>query len=868
MRELKQSDIFLKLENFKVMVQGKPVLLSDYEKINVKTISDILENEHKHNIIIHPGGSVIYLLTLIFSATRMCVYNMTAPENYILDTLKKDDIVLIDNKKARYKGIVNLDCVNGKKIALRFRKKGSMYYIPVEHSYKITPYKGNSENLNKMGSKKSTRKSPTKNIVSQLSGIDIQDMSGIFKYSSVIVCHESREIEALITDTEIVCDNGKTCFTNVYPSAYYSSTDKHRDFAGNISKAEPVLKFVSRISTAGDLIRSDKNIKNLLIFGEKIYKYYLGELDWLLQKKTLDNIIIILNWEYITNINYFLNNENDFKWYVWDKNEILNNVNLFEGKDYINNAYISREQDDLLSCFVDSETEVIKVEDYSEYSPEPLTIRESLYEVSRMNTPDEVKEEFLRISYSLLKLFEQSCFPLEYFEEQIKKGQIPASHPVERIDKLIELEHEFRKYILSKDDLSKLGKTISLIGEFREQLLSNNPKWDLLQPIICSNSSKKKAIVLCKSYYKNIIQNYIDTLNCEVNADLFSASDFYPQTIYDEIIFTGIHSSAKEKLIESYHGKKVIYLLYKSEQKIQSWKLKKNTNILNKIYRKNSFVKSEVDYTDDEPDPDINRHIDLDDLLFDLTRNKTHIQTSENYGPTVETYRTVIFNTGEIVYLTKYYRPCVVDITNQDIKDVTVEDLNTGDELVFVKDTNSQHDDIIMDIIGRLLLNEDFKNQYEEEFKLSKSWKDMLRKYMNENNYSSSDITVWLDVFDIKRHPATINNWLNNPKIIGPVEKEIYYALAQITDNKFFLKNWEKIYGACDDIRRLHTKLKKYLGTAIANRISGGIGNEFDNIIEEAIGDLTRYALVMQIEHIITESNIVPLNMSNKIIFD
>lgn len=622
MGEQKQSDSFLKLDNLKIMVQGKPMLFSDYEKINVKTITDILENKHKHNIIIHPGGSVIDLLTLIFSATRMCVYNMTAPENFILDSLTEGDIVLIDSQKARYRGIVSLDYMDGEKIALQYRKKGSMYYIPIEQSYRITPYKGNSGNLNKMEGKKNIRKSITKNVISQLSGIDIQDMIGTFKYSSVVACPETDRIEGIIKNTELVCNGEKSCFTNVYPSAYYSSADNYRNFAGNVSKAEPVLKFVSRIAAAGDLIRRNRDIKQLIIFGEKIYLNYLGELDWMLKKKTLEKIIIILDWESVTSASYFLNNEFDFSWYVWGKNDILDNVNLYEDKSYEDIADIIKEQDEVMNCYVDTETEIITVGNEDHFFSDTVVIRDMLYEISRASVADEIKEDFLRICHSLLILFEQSCFPICYLDKAIEEKRVPALLPNEKINRLKELYNEFKKYLVPEDIISKLDRVIKLLQEFRERLLHSNPKWDLLYNRLCTNQDCIKAVVVYKSYYVDIIKECLYDNGLTENICLFSVTKFHSRTVYDEIIFTGVYSSNKEKIIDSCHGELLVYLLYNSEKEIYAWKIKKSAFALNKIQDKNNFSDRKNDYEDTISDITAQRYVDLDDLMLELIKKK------------------------------------------------------------------------------------------------------------------------------------------------------------------------------------------------------------------------------------------------------
>lgn len=214
--------------------------------------------------------------------------------------------------------------------------------------------------------------------------------------------------------------------------------------------------------------------------------------------------------------------------------------------------------------------------------------------------------------------------------------------------------------------------------------------------------------------------------------------------------------------------------------------------------------------------------------------------------------------------MTKHYHPSIVDVENQVLLDGTVDDLRIGDELVFVKGTDDQDNDIVMDIIQRLLRNESFKGQYHEKLKLSKRWKSLLKDYMITNNYTASDIADCLEIFDVKRHPVTVSNWMNNPKIIGPTEKGIYYAIAQIVEDKAFQKNWEEVFWACDDIRKLHTRMKKYLGVAIVNRVTGIEGNDFDKMVEEVIGDLMQYAYVVQVEHVINESNQVPVYMTNK----
>lgn len=259
----------------------------------------------------------------------------------------------------------------------------------------------------------------------------------------------------------------------------------------------------------------------------------------------------------------------------------------------------------------------------------------------------------------------------------------------------------------------------------------------------------------------------------------------------------------------------------------------------------------------------------MERLINDLTFNDNlYCVSNESVSSKVKCIRCVTFETGEKAYFTKFFKANVFDRYNESIIEKSVEELKQGDELIFVRNERDMERDIVIEIVNKLLNNEQFNYKYNIMLELSKYWKKSLKEFMDKNNFDEVYISRQLQLYNCPRDPITISLWIKSNKIIGPVDKEVYKAIAMITEDIFLLENWENVYEACNLIRKLHTRIKKYLANSIIKSVTGLNKEEIWEleIIKDSLGELSDYAQIVQIENIFDLDKELPIHLVNKLI--
>ncbi len=876
--DLDALDIGSCLEHAKFYINDEEIALFDYEKININILSRITIGEKSNNVIIHPGGDLILYMFVISSAITQYLINMKESKNYLAKNLNEDDIVEIDGAHVRYKGISKLGGNGSDNIKLEYAD--GVMYIDVDKIYRLQPYKGTSIKLSKMPNKHSSKKSKTKDFISNILNIDKTELAGIHRYSTLIILNKQRIFD-LISNLKVSIQDNLYSFTSVFPCAYYSGVDKLYNFPGNYTKGDPLIKFVSKVSTAKEIIINNKdNIRSVIVYGEGIYQNCMYELEQIISRKSIHDNTIVLEWSEIKTIRYFLKDEYEFKLYVWNENAILNNVNL-STINYKGNNF-TKLQNNLINNYLDKQINIHKVDCRNEFISKITEARKRMKIIADTEVQDEEKDEFIRIAYSLAILFEKSCFPLRNLEKMIDEKQILLSHPISNINRLIYLKERLINKVLTSSFEEDLDKIINNLKEIREIVLDENPKWIKLNKLIQEMQFQHSAIVMPKQYYVNAFESSVDAQRFLKYTDICAISKFKPEIIYDEAVFTGFYEHKNFDIYNNCFAAKMTFLLYPTEIDLFQWKKRQNDKLLRSLEERNMLDIGESKKVNEfEAGQDDNyvfikdeTHtiIDLDQLILDLVKKQTS-QLDKNYdlqsgADKVESVKTILFESGEKAFLTKYFKPSVIDRDSENIFDKDIDELCVGDEIVFIKSEVNAERDIIESIINRLMKDERFFNQYGELWELSDYWKRTLKKYMLEKNFSEEYVSVKLLGYGITRDPVTIACWIKSNKIIGPKEEEVYDALALVTEDEYFIKHSKDVYQACSEIRKLYVKLKKQLAKSIIKSVVSEEKSEFDIIVESIIGDLSTLANIVQIEMIFTQTVDVPFYMANKLIED
>lgn len=143
-------ELYNNLIKLKLNIDDEKLELNDYNKLNIDIINNILNKSKSKNIIIHPGGKVLFILSVIVGAILQYMMNINDPNNYLFNHINEGDIVEYEGARAIFGGI------EGDKFILKYRDL--IVTLPFKNSFKLRKYNGNAKTINKYPQKKNEKK--------------------------------------------------------------------------------------------------------------------------------------------------------------------------------------------------------------------------------------------------------------------------------------------------------------------------------------------------------------------------------------------------------------------------------------------------------------------------------------------------------------------------------------------------------------------------------------------------------------------------------------------------------------------------------------------------------------------------------------
>ncbi|MGL5151822.1 MAG: DrmE family protein, partial [Clostridium sp.] len=189
-------------------------------------------------------------------------------------------------------------------------------------------------------------------------------------------------------------------------------------------------------------------------------------------------------------------------------------------------------------------------------------------------------------------------------------------------------------------------------------------------------------------------------------------------------------------------------------------------------------------------------------------------------------------------------------------------ELLSGQVLLFVDDIER---DIVDSTIKSLLSIDRIKDVYNEAYRASKSWKVILRDYMESNNYTYNELEKKLSIHGVSRTNATIRSWVVD-SIVGPQEEEVYLAIAKMTGDSYFFKNYKTIYESCNMIRSFQIKVRKAIAKSLLRVKSRDDNDEIDNIIIDNCAGLFNNVIKVEIAKVYDIDREIPSYVANTVL--
>ncbi|HAT4103780.1 TPA: hypothetical protein I9Z31_001183 [Clostridium perfringens] len=832
-------------EKFNIIYLNKKIKISDIDRVLINIVDSVFKSDKKNNFVLIDDYELITIYSFVLIGIYTYYTNMIDPDNDILNMLEEGQKVCY---KGEIKSFIGLCEMNNKKYIKLKGTKGLTIYIEEKDAFQLTVYNGTSSRINKVNGN-TIKNNITKVFIDRLFDCGINNLNGCINDSSLMVFNRKEKILKIIENINIEFDNEIIPLAELIPIGYWSS-DENCIMIRNRRKEDILFNITCGMNNVRDLIFNDENIKNVFIFGDKTCEaYFETELRELIMDYNIEKLVIF-GGENVENIKNFLESDNEFELYAITRDYILENINLTSKANLID---IQKKTLELFENKVDKSIYIKYVKENESFD---ICIKQILLltkELCKYSDKDDIIIQFIRLSYHLSNLIEGTIIPLRYCLEN--KEDI-----LKKIFIMSDIKDEFDATRVEYDLMDKI---IFQLNKVTGIILNNNAKFDLIKHIV--KSSNDRYTILVKNDFEiDVFQRFliaqrinnlnVNKFNRKVKIESFEniIIPFY-QDMYN------VFNDSKFKDVTLVCCRRE----YQRYRKIE----KEYMNLLNNIHEKNNLVS--VDYTVNttlNDDFDIKEELDSEEGLGSIEDNITNtinmnfiklieneIAYNTNHNNGVSKYlakKLILFKDNNYAFLSENYEVNIIDRAKNDIVIKDINDIEIGDEIIFVVNNNGGTN-IVKETILKLLNEEEFSNKYKKYFSNNAFWKDVLRNYMRVNEFTFNDIAEKFKVYGQTIHPLTISNWING-NIVGPRDTKFLLNIAEITNDKKLKENIDEIIISCKQVRSIQSKVSRAIAKIIINSI---VTNDFkeDSIgeyVNSLIKDIDDYAYIGEVSHI------------------
>jgi hypothetical protein len=822
---------------------------------------------HSVNFALHTGSICFDIISVVAITIGCLSYNTWTNED-IISQLQIGDMVMYESKRYWWKG---LEEDNGLKyMVLGQDAKGKNGESIRKVSFKrykhlVKPYYGTSSLTDGRGGRKP--KTNREEFLSYIFDVPIVDVPSVINVAVVIVSNKG-DFSEICKHLSIVYEGKKRIgLLDIVPAAYYTGQEEIQ-FGTNPTKATPVLKIAGKMSVARDIVldKYGNKVVGLLVNGAHFLMENGSELADLLQRKSLRyvHITLLLNIDASDHILDMYEEANIFactKGYLSKNTGEIKCVNSFT-------VELEKQIDNIVNNTVTSIT-VSGGWTWEEYSK----IKNALVLIRQSNWINEQKNEFILSAHGLLNLLITSVFSMCRMEDAIKNLKIGTNvlSPKERIDKL---------WVIADKAGAMEELCIGVINDIEEkyyEFMDQSPKALAIKEYLAEHSGRKIAIVVPKAYYAEMLV-LTDVLKDNDDVICVTANRFDATHEYESILVVGDISNKKFNPLQCHSAKNIDILLYECENKSFGYRRKKkdksekrlNSKIRGIKYNDENLEDVYAEKNDKEEEIIVQNFSDLEEYIeklnvLDIRKFVEGGLASNSNSPTSEVKYVGMFVTGERIFFSKYYTAVVFDYEAGSVTEKAVDELLPGDFLVFTRrDDYTQN--IVDFIYEKLLDTGKLSKKVIEASEKAVYWKDALRRYKTQGDYTYSDIAKKMRKAGSSLQDVAIRSWLvEDSHIVGPKNVKTMEYIAQITQDIKLLNDTDGYFEACRIVRSERKKILKLIGKAINNKLSGHIPQE-GSVLEVVYNNVDNLSETLELEDIIElhESTNVNINLVNK----
>ncbi|MBN1036089.1 hypothetical protein DWC20_11085 [Clostridium botulinum] len=839
------------IKKLKIRYKKQTIEFKSFEELISKSFIDILNSENKKSLFIGIEKELMSMLLILVLSIKQYYENMKDPDNSILDRIKKGDKVFYGGKIYIFEKV---DERGNKKYISLLEKNNCRTLVPFENSHLLTLYNGQANRINRVNGN-FQRNNITKKFISEIMDVDSTQLNGVIKKSTIIVFEHKEELYDLINSIEINFEEKKYAISELFPFAYYTSEENYEYFKGNRIKENSIIKFVSNINTAVDIVKDDDNVRNIVVIGEKAYRDSLEtELREMSMMDNIKNIVVVDTWESKFDFSLLVNDDESFNVYAVSKEVILDNVYMYD-KSLLNlKSNLQVKNYDMMQNLINKDIHIYEVDNSESINKNIYYINQNLKTLFDYSEDNLKTLDFIKLTYYLCNKVEQSLLPLNKCEDNF-------INLINRTNLLKDILNIFPK---ERVEYKLMDTIISQIKEIISFLQSENYKIKIIKEKILNN---KKSLLGVKNideiskledYFRMLRKNNLSIKRIDKKTEIYGNKSLIIPSFFENKYINILNTNMVEN---------INMVVYRREKiRIKSL-IRKNTEILNLILKNNklsndeefelpriveqfliklNYIEDKDFYADEEKfnkiEDEVQKVIQENKIKLFINEDKSNRGTSNS---TMNVHKIISFEDDNYSFLSDNYQVNIVDRNNNDIKHKGISELNIGDEMVFTKSKLSGEEDIVKVVIKELLNQKEFNNVYGEYFRLNNLWKNCLKNYMHKYDLTEKDISNEFKILGKQITHSAIVNWLNG-NIIGPQNVDDIRIIAGIVKYSELNENLEDVIIACKQERRIQIQIRKAIAKIIISSVvnNNEKNNDIYEIVKRTISDLDRYAYI------------------------
>lgn len=849
------------------------------KELLVQNYADFLASnfEKKHNVTIslHTGSVCFDIITILFTALSNIIYNQDNAEDFVL-SLNIGDMVLYKKKRCKFEGIKIWPNETFRRATLYSERKrqgrieSGWDHVKEDCWNEISPYNGQGKNLDARGIRNDNKK--RNDFLSSVFEMNIDEIPAFTEKSSVIVMNRYLS-EKIIDSLEICYDTKRIKITEIIPISYCSENEEY-PYRGNPGKIEPAIKITNNISNARSIVTGAwqgnrawiNDVIGVSIIGFDAVSRARTEASEMMKRRKLKYVFISYNIS-TGEGETLLDEVEDASVFVCTAEYLRNSsFPIIEENPY------TEELNKQIDAIVNHETIAIPVKTF-DCNWDMYKRVQSALSLMRHSGYKEA-EVFVPLAQSVMNLMITAVFPFKLMEELVESRTLEVESPLQRILRLTEMISAFGGEV--KDAAKAI---VRFLEDGYTQLLTFSPKENELLNLLSNHCNKKVAVIVPKAYYANILHNMnvLDCFNDTAQLYISTANKFDCSQQYDAVIAIGTFGSNKFDPFRCRASSTIYVIVSKAEENIFRYKKRLAEKIEQKL---NVCAKVPVDQidnfleeysdgaTEEEVSEVVNSAFDVEEYInrifgtkaLDILNTRSGAQCSKTEISYIATCAD-----GESIFFTKKYKAYVFDRVKEDVVEVSVDKLSSGDTLIF-KSNNNETKDIVTTLMDKYI--DEYKADSENvqmAYLKARYWKEVLRKYRKDNNLSFKELSKRLGMYGSKKHEVTIQGWLaEDSYIVGPQEVETFIAIAEMTQDVDMLTDPNSFFLACDKIRSTRVGILKLIAKTIIGKYGGKLSAE-DEMAKVVLENIDDISVLVQIETITpVEEKKAPVNMVNR----